>query len=121
MSQLFQASAGDAIFFFGGLIRIGGSADADMLGGAFAAGGEGIFGGDLVREQDGGVFLHEDFLFEGQAVQFHKFVGITGVAVFAGEFAAAIGIDGPIERDAAGFAFIENGFHREEKIFRAFA
>jgi len=48
-------------------------------------------------------------------------VGITGIAVFAREFAAAIGIDGPIERDAAGFAFVENGFHREEKIFGAFA
>ncbi|SRR5258706_9042858 len=46
---------------------------------------------------------------------------ITRIAVFAGKFASAIGVDGPIERYTTGFALVENGFHRQQKIFRALA
>jgi hypothetical protein len=46
-------------------------------------------------------------------------VGVAGVTVFASEFAASIGIDGPIKGDAAGFAFVQDGFYGKQKVFRA--
>jgi len=46
-------------------------------------------------------------------------VGIAGVAILAGKFAAAIGVDGPVEGYAAGFALIEDGFDGQDEILRA--
>jgi len=44
------------------------------------------------------VLFDVDFLLELQAIaHFHELVGVAGVTVLAGEFAAAIGIDGPGE------------------------
>ena len=99
-SEFLEASAGDAEFAFDGLIGIGGCADADVLGHPFAASGEGIFGGDFARQQNSGVFLDKDLFFKGQAIQLHEFVRVARVTVFARKFAAAIGIDGPVEGNA---------------------
>src|SRR3984957_5022437 len=90
-----------------------------MLRYAFAPNGKRILAGNFARQQYRGIFFYENLFLKGQTVQFHEFVGVTGVAIFAGEFAAAIGIDGPVERDASGFAFIEDGLHRQQKILRA--
>jgi hypothetical protein len=46
-------------------------------------------------------------------------MGVTGIAVFAGIFAAAIRVESPIERHANGVAAIENGFYGKKEIFRA--
>src|SRR5258708_31449187 len=66
------------------------------------------------------IFLYKDLFFERQPIQLHKFVGVAGIAIFAGEFAAAVRVDGPVERDAVGFAFVQNRFDRKHKIFRPF-
>jgi hypothetical protein len=40
--------------------------------------------------------LDVDLLFElGAVAHFHEFVGVTGIAIAAAEFAAAVRIDGP--------------------------
>jgi len=56
------------------------------------------------------VLLDEDLLLERVAIaHLHELVGVARIAVLAGKFAAAIGIDRPRERQAvAGGAFGED-------------
>ena len=98
--KFFEAGTGDTVFAFSGLIRIGRSADADVFWRTFVPGSERVFGSDLAGQQNGGVFFDEDFFFKGEAIQLHEFVCVARITVFAGEFAAAIGIDGPVEGNA---------------------
>ncbi len=50
--------------------------------------------------------FHEDFALEVLRVaQLHELVRVAGIAVLAAEFAAAVGIDGPVERNALAGAF----------------
>jgi hypothetical protein len=63
--------------------------------------------------------LGVDLFLEIAAIELHKFVGISGVAILAAKFAAAIGIDGPVERDAIGIAMIQDGADWDLKIFGA--
>jgi hypothetical protein len=46
-------------------------------------------------------------------------VGVAGVAIFAGKFAAAIGVEGPVERNSLRVAAVEDGFDGKQEIFRA--
>ena len=53
------------------------------------------------RKQPGGLLLHVDLALKVHAVaHLHELVGVARVAVFAGEFASAIGIDRPGKRHA---------------------
>ena len=64
------------------------------------------------------MLLDVDLLLEIHAVaHFHEFVGVTGVAVFAGELAAAIGIDGPFEGHAHTGTAVEQGTNRQGEVF----
>ena len=98
--EFFEAGARDAVFALGGLIRIGRGANADVFRSAFVPASERVLGGDFARQQNSGVFLDKDLFFKGQAIQLHEFVCVARVTVFAGKFAAAIGIDGPVEGNA---------------------
>ena len=44
--------------------------------------------------------------------EFHEFVGITRVAILAGEFAAPVGIDGPGKGHSGGGAAVEQRANR---------
>ena len=61
----------------------------------------------LAEEVSGGGF-GVDLVFEILGSHFHELVGVAGVAVFAGELAAAVGIDGPLEGHV-GLDAIEDG------------
>jgi hypothetical protein len=49
-------------------------------------------------------------------MQFHILVRVAGIAVFAGELAAAVGINGPGERHTLGGAVVQNGTDRQSEI-----
>lgn len=49
-NKFLKTGASDPVFLFGGLVRIGGSADADVFGNALAADGESVFAGDFAGE-----------------------------------------------------------------------
>ena len=76
----------------GGLIRIGRRADCNGL--AF------IDFRQLALQNFGHSRFRVDLVFECGGVFFHELVRVAGVAIFAAEFAAAVGIDGPAERHA---------------------
>ena len=64
------------------------------------------------------MLLDENLLLEVHAVaHFHELVGVAGIAVFAGEFAAAIGIDGPGEGHANAGAAIQQRADRQGEVF----
>src|ERR1700676_3578994 len=64
------------------------------------------------------MLLHENFLLEVDAVpQFHEFMGVAGITVFAGELATAIRIDCPGERHAHASAAIEQGADGQREVF----
>jgi hypothetical protein len=69
------------------------------------------------------VLLHINLLFEGDALaHLHKFVRVAGITIFAGKFAAALGIDGPFERHAAtAVAAVQHGFRRQREVFNVVA
>lgn len=111
----FQQAAGDAGTTFDGLPGVGGGTDGNLVGGMVAA--------QLLLKQPGGVLLEEDEALEGERVVevglthgprlpgcgSHELVGVTGVAVAAGELAATVGIDAPRHPvHAFGVKTIEN-------------
>ena len=49
--------------------------------------------------------------------QFHEFVGVARVAIFAGEFTAAIGIDGPGKGHSGHRATVEQRANRQGEVF----
>ena len=59
--------------------------------------------------------LGVDLVLEIGRVQFHEFVGVARVAVFAAEFAAAVRVDGPLERHV-GLGAVENAARRNLEI-----
>ena len=78
----------------------------------------GIDSTQLLLEKPGGVLFQVDFVLKGLCPRllgafvvaggdFEDFVGlkklmrVTGIAVFAAEFTAAVGVDGPLEREVA--------------------
>jgi len=91
--EFFEEGASDFVAALGGLIRIRRGPDGDLLTlldlFQFAA------------QQVGGVQLDEDLALEVEVGHLHELVGVTRVAVFAGEFAAAVRVDGPGERQIA--------------------
>lgn len=93
----------------GGLIGIGGGSDGDPVLAADSA----QFGGQRGGEEP----LGEDLPLEGaDGVELHELVRVAGVAVEAAEFAAAVRIDGPLERHAPGSA-IEEAAGRKLEVF----
>ena len=89
----FEDAAGEFVAALGVLVGVGGGAKGDGLG----LGDAGEFAAEFAGVPD----LGEDAGFEIlRFAQFHKFVGVAGVTVLAGHFAAAVGIDGPIEGEA---------------------
>ena len=68
----------------------------------------------LTQEMCGGG-LRVDLVFEIEGVHFHELVGVAGVAVFASEFATAIGVDGPLEGHG-GFSAVQNAAGGDFKI-----
>ena len=85
---------------FGRLIRIGRRADGDRLAALHLA--------QVPAQQPGRLLLDVDFALEVEPVaHLHVFVGVARVAVLAGEFAATVGIDGPLERHARSTAAVE--------------
>ena len=115
-----QQAAGDAGATFDGLPGVGGGTDGDLVGGMVAA--------QLLLKQPGGVLLEEDEALEGERVVevrltgglrlagggSHELMGVTGVAVAAGELAATIGIDAPRHPvHAFGVKAIEDAAHLE--------
>ena len=69
------------------------------------------------------VLLDKDFLLELISVaHFHEFVGVAGIAVFAGELTAAVGIDGPCEREpAVADAAVQQGTRGQGEVFNVVA
>jgi hypothetical protein len=113
LGEGFEEAAGAAEAAFGGLVGVGGGAEGDgVVAGETADFGSGGFGGEVLGEDAG-------FEVVG-VVELHEFVGIAGVAVAAGEFAAAVGVDGPIEGHALGGTAIEEVFGGEGAVFDAF-
>src|SRR5208283_4126135 len=113
------AGASDAVVLLRRLIRIRGSADRDVLrlGVAAGLGFVGIFLRDIAGQERRGILFHENLLLEFAAIDFHVFVGVAGIAVFAAKLAAAIWIDGPFEGDTVGFTAVQDGFNWQKEIF----
>ena len=87
-SQLLQDCSRHLVVLLRGLIRIGGSADGDFLAWFHLT--------ELLAQESGGMLLDVNLLLEiGAVVHLHELMGVTGVAVFAGELATAIRINGP--------------------------
>jgi len=64
------------------------------------------------------VLLDENFLLEVDAIaHFHELVGVTGIAVFAGELASAVRVDCPGEGHAHPGATIEQRPDGQGKVF----
>jgi hypothetical protein len=64
------------------------------------------------------MLLGVDLLLEFHAfAHLHKFVGIAGVAVFAGKLASAIRIDGPGKRHTGAGASVQQRPYRQGEIF----
>lgn len=113
LGEGFEEAAGAAEAAFGGLVGVGGGAKGDgVVAGEAADFGGGGFGGEVLGED-------ASFEFEG-VMELHEFVGIAGVAVAAGEFAAPVGVDGPIEGHAGGGTAIEEVFGGERAVLDAF-
>ena len=75
----------------GWLVRIGRSADCDLLARLHFV--------QLLSQQPRGLLLHVDLALEVEpVVHLHELVRVARIAVFAGELAAAIRIDRPRER-----------------------
>ena len=73
---------------------------------------------EFLPQQVRGVLLDVDLLLEIHTVaHFHEFVGVAGIAVFAGKLAAAVGIDGPVEGHADAGAAVEQGPHGQSEVF----
>ena len=119
-----EQAAGDLDATFDGLVGVGCGADGDLV----LIFGEPLGGlAEFLLEKPGGVFFEIDFALEGEGPGLlgdvvgadgrgldgggvEEFVGVAGVAVFAGKFAAAEGVDGPCEGELAfGDGFVEYG------------
>src|ERR1700721_1913969 len=89
--ELLQNCASDFVAALGRLIGIGSSAERDSFVVLDAA--------QFVTQQAGGVLFNVNLLLELQPVaHLHKLMCVSGIAVPASEFAAAIWIDRPGER-----------------------
>ena len=100
--EFFQDSARHFEALLGRLIGIGGGADGDLLAGLNLA--------QLLAQQLRGLLLDVDLPLEvGAVAHLHELVGVARVAIFAGELASAIGIDGPSEGHAVDGAAVEQG------------
>ena len=118
--QFFKTRARDPVFLFGGLVRIGRRADADVFRNALPALREYEYFLAISRvSRTAASFFTKIFFSKAKPVQLHEFVRVARVTIFAGEFAAPIGIDGPVKGDAAEFALVQDRFHRKQKVFRA--
>ena len=53
------------------------------------------------------LFFQQSGVEHKRRAHFHEFMGVAGVAVFAGKFAAAIGVDCPLKRHSAAGAAIQ--------------
>ena len=113
--ELFENAARDFVAALGRLVRIGGGAERN----GFAW----LDPPQFAAQQFRSVLLDVDFLLElGAVAHFHEFVGVAGIAVFAGKFAAAVRIDGPGERQVAvAYAAVQQGFRREREVFNVVA
>ena len=64
------------------------------------------------------MLLDEDLLLEVHAIaHFHEFVGIAGIAILAGKFAAAVRIDRPFKGHADAGAAIQQGAYGQGEVF----
>ena len=117
--QFFETGARDPIFLFGGLVRIGRRADADVFRHAFPFPTRYEYLLAISRvSRTAASFFTKIFFSNASAVQLHEFVRVAGVTVFAGELAAPIGIDRPVEGDARRIALVQDRFHRKQKVLR---
>ena len=94
----FEERAGDFRGALDGLVRIGGGTEGDFFGGINLS--------ELLLEEPGGVVFQVDVAFEGglpgwrfafgdgRGGGLEELVGVAGVAVAAGELAAAVRVDG---------------------------
>src|SRR5664279_3274802 len=71
-----------------------------------------------VKQQTAWLLLNVDLALEIEAIaHFHELVGVARIAVFAGELAAAVGIDGPVEWDTLADTAIEQSFCSKGEVF----
>ena len=122
LGQLLKAGTRDAVLPFRGLVGIGGRADSNVFGlrvaGPFRF--VGVLLRDIARQQSRSILLDKNLALELAAINLHVLMGVARVTVFAGKFAAAVGIYRPFKGHAIGIAAIEDGFNGEEKVFRFF-
>ena len=107
--EFFQDAARDLEALLGRLVGIGGRADGDLLAALH------LF--QFLPQEPRGLLLDVDLALEVEAVaHFHELMGVARVAVFAGEFAAAIGIDRPLEGNSLAGATIEQRLRGEGEV-----
>jgi hypothetical protein len=94
-----------------GLVRIGRGADRDGLAERNAA--------KLGAEGGGGEAFRVDEVLKRLRSELHELVRVAGVAVLAGELAAAVRVDGPAERHALSGAVEETASGEVEVFDRA--
>ena len=91
--ELLEDGACDFVTALGGLVGIGRGTDGNLFAGLDLL--------EFLAQQVGGVLLDEDFVLEILVGHLHELVRVAGVTIFAGEFASAVGIDRPGERQVA--------------------
>src|SRR5579863_10530710 len=108
--EFVENAARNFVAALGGLVGVGRGAERDGLVGLDPA--------QVMAQQRGRMLLDVDLALEVEPVaHLHKFVGIARVAVFAGEFAAAVGIDGPGEgHGAVADAAVQQRFRLEREV-----
>ena len=91
----------------GRLIRVGGRADGNVV---FPIDAPELLAHPVRRRRFG-----VNLVFEILDIQLHVLVGVAGIAIFAAELAAAIRVDGPLERHVR-LGAVENAARRDFKV-----
>src|SRR5467141_793826 len=99
-SHLLENRAGGPEFPLGGLIRVSGRTDGDVLA-------LNLFHSQVAPGKRSGILLDVDLPFEISGIQFHVFMCVSRVTVLASEFTATI-----------GFTVQENGTRSESQWFK---
>jgi hypothetical protein len=113
--KLLQDSARDFVTALGWLVGIGRGAECNCFSTLDST--------QVVPRQFRRVLLDVDFLLELPTItHFHEFVRVAGIAVFAGELTAAVGIGGPGERQpSVTDATVQQGTSRQSKVLNIVA
>src|ERR1051326_7157051 len=78
----------------------------------------GLYSFQIAMQQPARILLHVNLALEVEPVaQLHEFVRITRITILAAEFASAVWIDGPLERDPGRVATTQQATRFERQIF----